>query len=140
MNTKKTKLEIIEETVQYYLNNKRSTSVNGCLYISKDGAKCAVGRCLKDELLENYRFKKSKCFNLNECSIDDLVIITRVNSINILLKEEYCGHDLEFWRELQIFHDKESNWVKNQTDENTNKLSLLGQSSLEALKKKYRDK
>ena len=47
----KTKLEIIEETVEYYTTERNSRAVDDnedCVYNATDGSHCAVGRCFTD--------------------------------------------------------------------------------------------
>lgn len=103
----KTKLEIIDETVAAYRTNKdraRQYSLGSgrtvCKYITDDGKKCAVGRCMAKPLdveggvrmLAYMYYQKSgvSCKHLDD-----------------LLKPEYRGHELGFWVYLQSLHDTE---------------------------------
>lgn len=111
----KTKLEIINETVEYYShpNRRAQGKYNGCEYITKDGRMCAVGRCLKDP---------DKLRNLSP-DADEL-------DLENLLKEEYLGHENEFWYDLQTLHDSSIHWKDN-------KLSAQGTKFVEFLKNKW---
>lgn len=95
-----TKQEIIEETVEYYKNNPFGYDLNrdgisegGCVYYGPNKQMCAVGRCLIDPTNTNIIF-------------GSVTSIGRNNNLDDLLKEQYRGHDLSFWQELQSFHDK----------------------------------
>ena len=54
-------------------------------------------------------------------------------SIDNLLKEEYKGHSLSFWQEIQKFHDNDNNW-DNQG------LSEFGKTLYNELRKRYENK
>lgn len=89
-----TKQEIIEETVEYYKNNPFGYNLNTgkCVYRGPEGQMCAVGRCLvHPELYGN-----------EDISAHSLLVHNTDNS----LKEEYQGHQPEFWNRLQSFHDE----------------------------------
>lgn len=92
----KTKIEIINETVEYYSADvlRRAKGKYGeCKYKTDNNKYCAVGRCLIDA--EKYK-------DSNECP----------NNKNILkdLKPEYVGHDASFWCLIQRLHDNDLNW------------------------------
>jgi hypothetical protein len=117
----KTKLEIIEETANYYnLTNRGVDEYGCCVYYDKDtGNMCAVGRCLiqpkklKDkELTVDNLFKTSQGFRR--------------------LKPEYKIKDQNFWMYLQLFHDNNANWTKKG-------LSTKGKAHLKKLKKLYKN-
>lgn len=112
MNTKMTKREIIEETARFYSEDTGRRAFNdrdACLYQADDGRQCAVGRCLLPEEAEKLlgwegavhslamRLKENKGEN-GEYSLDPI------------LEEKYRGHELDFWAELQAFHDDEFHW------------------------------
>jgi len=112
----KTKLEIIEETATYYSEDtSRRASTNGmCEYLTLDGRMCAVGRCLIDP---------------GAVVGGGAEAILGENGADKLLKEEYRGHDVNFWVYLQLFHDG------NYWDENG--LTEKGKEFLQMLKEKY---
>jgi len=95
--TQKTKVEIIEETANFYnLTNRAVDPVYGCVYRTADGKMCSVGRCLMDDFVidSNKEYSADELFKDN--NDDD----------SIFLKEEYRGHGKDFWNGLQCFHDK----------------------------------
>ena len=99
-----TKVEIIEETAAFYNSGNRAITVKGdCVYETTDGKKCAVGRVLKEGFIpyRNNNYSIGMLFEDNK------------NDEKLFLKEQYYGHNLEFWSSLQNFHDVESNWNEN---------------------------
>lgn len=117
----KTKLQIIQETADYYgENSSRRGLTNGyCDYIADNGNRCAVGRCSK----------LNKKLSDIAGPIND--ILSEEYTDKQFFKPEYQGHSAEFWRDLQVFHDGDYFW--------TNKgLSAAGRRKLTSLKKKYK--
>lgn len=110
MKTKqKTEEEIVRETVEYYCNNPRALSEHGdCLYLTEDGNRCAVGRCLKKPVRYFLTTKSSDPLPISEhdLSVDDII------NLDQYLKKEYRGHDSLFWRRLQVLHDGASYWKR----------------------------
>jgi hypothetical protein len=112
----KTKLEILEETANFYNRNNRATHEKfGCAYRNDEGNKCAVGRCMTDEAIEKYGdFDGAASTLANAIGRNELgVNISYGNDAKILdyvLDEEYHGHELEFWGDLQTLHDNQSRW------------------------------
>ena len=117
----KTKLEIIEETVEYYTTDptrrsfildKKEWQAYTCAYLLPDGRMCAVGRCMiKPSLTENWA-------------------VDGIPDIQDKLKEEYRGHNTHFWKRLQGFHDKRENW-------NEEGLTIMGKTYVEILKRNF---
>lgn len=95
---RKTVREIVEETAAFYTSENRAVRAGGlygdatCQYLTEDRRMCAVGRCLIDP---------SK---INNYPVDD------INQLEELLKPEYRGHPIDFWGNLQSFHDTPANW------------------------------
>ncbi len=91
-----TKLEIIEETAKYYAEDpsrRAIDEINFCSYLTLDGRMCAVGRCL-----------------VNPSNLDTS-LSGRITEVHLeLLKPEYQGHTLDFWKDLQKFHDRPTYW------------------------------
>ena len=92
-----TKIEIIEETVQYYRTNpfgfdpKKYDGAGGCVYYGVDEQMCAVGRCLiQPENFSTAIFSAKGLFDKHTQAI---------------LKPEYHGQEDNFWQDLQVFHD-----------------------------------
>ena len=102
-----TKQQIIEETrVEYAGGSKRGiaalqhTDRGVCQYLSKPSMmRCAVGRCMTDDALGIYGDSVENIVGLD----GDM---QRDNScLDLNLKEEYRGHDIAFWEDLQSYHD-----------------------------------
>lgn len=98
-----TKLEIIEETANYYnINNwaggpRLGQGLGVCFYTNFDNTKqCAVGRCLKNPT------------GLNG-TIKSLMDSKKIQNEDF--KPEYQNHDVDFWIDLQVFHDAKYNWT-----------------------------
>ena len=103
----KTAIEIIEETAKFYNSNNRSVcmiEVRGnakpqCRYFHQ-GKMCAVGRCLENP----------KDFENSRASVH---FLDRDHKLDTILKEEYRGLSVEFWEDLQNFHDIKEYWNEN---------------------------
>jgi hypothetical protein len=120
----KKKLEIINETAEYYgadtsrrgVDRGHITGTVSCKYYTDDGKMCAVGRCLIDA-----------------SQVRDSVTIAAhlfFSSGYGILKPEYRIEDASFWRDLQNFHDNTHNW-----DENG--LTEFGKTKLHILRTTY---
>lgn len=111
----KTKKEIIDETVAYYAEDPSRRAYNhvnrACCYRDKRGQMCAVGRCI-DPNAERAREA------YDEAGGADYFVEQFGQEI---FKEEYQGHEKDFWNDLQNFHD-----IKNHFNEKG--LSALGRS------------
>lgn len=133
----KTKLEIINETVEYYGADPSKRGVkfeNGvqvaCRYLTIDGKMCAVGRCMKEPTID--MSGAISCGGIYLTDTEALVGYTQPVSVENYLKEEYRGHGDMFWSALQSFHDDISNWTATG-------LSSVGENYLNYLKKVYSD-
>ena len=143
-----TKLEIINETVEFYSQDTKrravtkSTAGNTCEYLNKDGCKCAVGRCFdENHILHSFVssfsgnvhalareiIKKIKGIDLEHIMLDSSIPCLELDDIFF---EKYRGHNLMFWGNLQTLHDESDYWDKNT-------LSQRGEKYLEHLKQKY---
>ena len=99
LKTKEEHHALLKETIKYY--GKDPQAVRGmdeaedCMYITKDGRMCAVGRCMSypDGALQHK--------GLDQFTPD---------SLDESLKEEYRGYDYEFWDKLQALHDTTPFW------------------------------
>ena len=111
----KSKIEIIKETAEFYGNNpdkraKLKKQDSNCVYLTKDGKSCAVGRCIKISIL--------KSLLGNNTTVRDLKNQFEEN-LDSILKPAYKGHSLKFWEQLQEFHDDNGNFdyeAKSLTD------------------------
>jgi hypothetical protein len=118
----KTKLEIIDEIVEYYSTDTSRRGVQltsfgseTCAYLTNDGKMCAVGRCMIEPTID-----------LGGAARDVL------EDSFYLLKPEYRIEDLEFWENLQNLHDTNSYWDKKG-------LTQRGLQEIEYLKTRYKD-
>lgn len=129
----KTKIQIIEETVEYYGADpvaRRATYHGTCFYYKEgDTRLCAFSRCMIDP--KRGKDFKGTCLGL----VDHLgeICISRDNVIpRGILKPEYDGHSFKFWEDLQYFHDSDASW-------SITGLSHIGESYCTSLKEKYKD-
>lgn len=107
--SQKTKAEIIQETYEAYLDpNNRGVwhmtfgeefDNEVCCYLTTDGKMCAVGRCIREDVDRK---------GLTG-SVPSIPVIFDT-PLDDLLKEEYRGHEPEFWEALQSFHDNHTNF------------------------------
>ena len=105
-----TKLQIIDETVEYYSNNPRSVCGTECRYIGPNGENCAFSRC---------------CSDPTSC-----IPYEGGNHMLWFVKSEYRGHGLEFWKQIQDLHDLSIHWEGN-------KLTKIGQDHVKKLKERF---
>lgn len=124
---KLTKIEIINETVEFYSKNPQLRSVdekNKCSYNSGDGRHCAVGRCL----LKGYQKQGVKLIG-NICNLESFVD-KHEKSLDSMLQARYRGNDESFWMSLQNLHDTHANWSDNG-------LTDMGQGEVNRLTQKF---
>jgi len=134
----KTKKEIILETAEFYGSDpSRRAVVNQdgratCRYLTEDGRKCAVGRCLieGEKMLYDSTQDDSTQVLVSAESAD--IAVNRITNLRDVLMPEYRGHDIYFWKRLQEFHDCNSNFTDTGLSED-------GQWNLEFLLKQYPD-
>ena len=96
----KTKIQILEETFNYYNEDpsRRAKSDGRCQYLDGEGRMCAFGRCEINP-------------PLTDGSSD--AVVNRFDNeedMNASLKEEYRGHSIEFWVDVQDLHDEDCYW------------------------------
>lgn len=122
---RKTKIEIIEETANYYRLDNRSIEKidtygnNRCMYINGGGKRCAIGRICQDD---------ADLAEFEGQGVDwDITVGEKLLE---RLKDEYRGHGLEFYGDIQRLHDCHANW----TDVG---LSNRGKEEVERLKSKW---
>lgn len=95
-----TKQQIIQETIDFYTEDPSQVAkVTGgsCLYETKDGRHCAVGRCMTKV--------PGKLIN-QVCAVDAIGMLEI--KLEDQLKEQYRGHSITFWTKLQELHDYHS--------------------------------
>ena len=104
----KTTNDIIDETVEYYRTHPRAVDPGGvCVYLNESGDMCAVGRCMENPSTDMI----GSVANLE--TNDGIIDTTDETVVNRLFREEYQGHDLVFWSELQNLHDRNMFWESN---------------------------
>lgn len=123
------KLEIIDDTIDFYSKNKRAFNVDieGCVYRTDEGYRCAHSRCIKDEFIDDIVEKFNDSYNA-----DDVISYFG----DFIHKEEYQGHSDTFWNDIQNLHDRLVYWEQTDTG---NKLTYLGKNFVEDLKNKYKN-
>lgn len=128
---RKTKLEIIEETAAFYMEDPSRRAVRdtpgpwiiSCSYHDTvTGKECAVGRCLID----------SEAFEADFSGSIDGGGWTVQEDLDPYFKEEYRGHNDQFWGGLQAWHDCPRYWEKEGTG-----LTPEGEKFLAELKETY---
>ena len=130
METRLTKLQIIDETVEYYSKNPRSVKREdgqslACYYYHPiTNAQCAFSRCTIKEFKDK----------LIDCNKYPLYYVIKKHEINVdtILQNKYKGHNEEFWTDIQNLHDSDSNW-------NELELTAVGAAQVNRLKDKYKD-
>ena len=132
----KTKKEIILETAAFYGEDPSRRAVikqeglAKCRYLTEDGRKCAVGRCL----IEGEKMLYVDTVGAQEGMSAELVdmAVGMIQNLEDVLMPEYRGHYRYFWSGLQEFHDCDEHF----TDTG---LSELGERKLEFLLEQYAD-
>lgn len=142
--TQMTKLEILEETIEFYSVDpagRRSidTSVpggGGCLYRGPNNRSCAFGRCMTPETLaivpEAYALGATEVLvNLGRKFDDPYRRLTADDVVeHPVVEERYAGHPIWFWEDLQWLHDFNVYW-------GTNGLTASGAAEADRLRKKF---
>ena len=134
MHSQKTKKEIILETAAFYGEDPSRRAVikeDGrakCRYLTEDGRKCAVGKCL----IEGKKMLYVGVVDPQEAMSAELVDgqVHDIANLEDVLMPEYRGHDTYFWSGLQEFHDSDFHF----TDTG---LSELGERYLKILLEQY---
>lgn len=104
-----TKRQIIDETVKFYSEDpsRRAFYFEGneyCVYQTKDGKNCAVGRCMiPDSKIQRWN-------NEYEMTTTTQIPADLIKNLEDILKPEYRGHNSHFWFELQKLHDTSRHW------------------------------
>lgn len=106
-----TKLQIIEETVNFYSEDpsRRSKygSSNTCAYNGPGNTHCAVGKCL----MSKYKKQGQKLLGNND-GVNSLYEYHNFNSLDKMLSPKYRGHAGTFWASLQNLHDGDQYWTE----------------------------
>lgn len=120
--------ELVDETVEYYSNNPRSTSSKlGCKYAGPNGERCAAAR-LCDESLSNFR-EMDDFHDTSWGQVEHLAV----------LKPEYAHFNVMQISDLQILHDLSYHWLNPCGREGAEGLSCDGEQLVEEIKAKYQN-
>jgi hypothetical protein len=114
-----TKIEIIEETINFYsqdpsrraVKTREDGSSYACLYVYKE-KRCALSRCMSPEFLEKYGEIINDTGSITEDLSRYLSEELHINLDDTLLPK-YRGHNEDFWSDIQAMHDIVENWDKN---------------------------
>lgn len=98
-----TKVEIIQMVANHYNDSNRSVANGGCWY-ARDGKMCAVGMCMTDEAIDKFGDFGQGVHTLAQ------TLEERNEELDSIFKDEYEGHDVCFWSELQDLHDDSRFW------------------------------
>lgn len=103
VRTKEEYLALLNETVQYYSEDtsRRAIVRGACTYKTHDGRMCAVGRCLKENIIDYDKHNSLNFSSLLQYYEEEI------------FKEEYVGFDEGFWLRLQELHDESKYWGEN---------------------------
>jgi len=122
MNVKR-KTDVIRETAEFYNLNNRGVDGNGHYHYLTDDKKCGVGRCMTDEALQR---------SLEGWPSIGSFVQWQIGSESYLkiFKPQYKIDDIQFWEDIQGFHDVDDYW--NETG-----LSAEGKKKYQRLLDKY---
>jgi len=109
--TRKDYLDLLQETIDYYSVNpekRRATSSDDflCVYKTADNKRCAIGRLIKEEYINDAAKFKGDILDLSNSKHVD-------QHIDELFKEKYQGFDIDFYYRLQKLHDSSNYWNEN---------------------------
>jgi len=135
-----TALDIIELLRKFTLLNRRMNNKGSCEYMTKDGKKCIVGMCMQDveydkfeevasELQYTYTWMEKHNLNPEYKETEDGMELVYVE-LDSVLRLEYRGFPIDFWTDLQVFHDNSRNFTNVGFTE-------LGEIHYQQLVKKY---
>jgi hypothetical protein len=117
---KKSYLNLLEETVNFYSEDlsRRSLNDNSCVYLSEVGNMCAVGRCMTKKHVK-------KAGELNQ-DVHGIYKALGGNSIDDFLQVKYRGYNIKMWLDLQRLHDDKENWdTKGLTDSGRRSIKII---------------
>lgn len=122
---KKSKIEIIDETVEFYSTHPRSVvkdawGIPNCVYQGPGCRRCAVARCA----------------DVHQSVLTEQKTVTAAE-VKVVFLEEYEGHSLHFWRQLQCLHDDNECWRESSPDATERQLSIPGLHYVDKLKAEH---
>lgn len=135
-----TKLEIFREIIGYYIvdpKNRRSLTPHQhtgeliCVYNGPDGKHCAFARVLIDPSKASEGFIASATIREHNTLLWEFGVYGEIPKPG-LLKPQYDGHKSSFWNRVQLFHDKNENWIETG-------LSEIGQEKYDSLIEEFEE-
>lgn len=135
-----TKIEILDFVVNHFNTHPRAIMPGraSCTYLNQiTGDRCAHSICIEDSVLEEIVAKANADADPSGPYIlsSDAEALIRIFGDD-MHKPEFRGHAPEFWVDVQLLHDKATNWIEIAEG---NELSMEGSLLLGALKVKYKN-
>jgi hypothetical protein len=104
--------EVVRQTIEFYKGSpaQRAVSNGVCEYVSNDGRRCAVGRCMLESIKHG-----EYCGTWSALRPGDKLKPLNMNALKaeereLLLKPEYRGLSGQMWGRLQYWHDEPIFW------------------------------
>ena len=129
-----TAIEIIKETKEFYTGDvkRRALGASGvCEYVTSDGLRCALGRCMVPDANEEFRGVRVSLSDGRGSMSEKFSEALGGRELDDILQPAYRGHSEEFWSALQHFHDAPQNW-------DSKRLTGAGKGDYNELLKKYK--
>lgn len=100
-------IDIIKEIATHYIhalgqNRGVNKEIKSCQYLTKDGNRCAVGYCINDKYINK--------LETNALDVTELHTYFSLDTLDDILKERFKEQDIQFWIDLQLWHDSPANW------------------------------
>lgn len=107
VETQVSKSSIVRDILEEYSDPSNRALYNGqengtCQYESPDGKRCAVGRFMTDKALSKVGRSTKK-----------IQVLSFKYGLDNLLKPEYQGFPLLFWKKIQNLHDNSDFWSED---------------------------
>lgn len=131
-----TKYQILTETACFYDLKNRGievlpSGVECSRYLIPEGStRNAIGHFMMEDI-DTIHYNDGFSESIYS-AISDYDDVYDIDDLDSYLKEEYRGHSLEFWNDLNKFHNDSDNW----SDDG---LSLRGLNEWNKLKIKYKE-
>lgn len=121
--------EVIEDFMEHVKQHGRAIAKNGiCKYYTKNGNMCAIGQNCKNPKSMDRKYGSVNTFYMQHSGSSNSEILKR------FLKNDVKHLDFEFWKELQEFHDDDTQEIWK-TDNRS--LTKDGEHKLKLLKRKW---
>lgn len=114
----RTKEELLENTINFYNTSNRAIDNYECVYRSKDGKACAIGREISDKTASNIIFASGNYLGVSSDLVYDM------------LPKRLRNLSKSYLIDIQKLHDNHTNWSEEG-------LSTIGIICVERIMKKY---